>query len=151
MISSASSGKGSKKDSIQQKLIDDAQYEWGKGSVQKRELEERQQEFQEIVDEPFARLSSDPKLEEHRKSVIREGDPMAKFLLEKKGDSSKKRKAGTAEVSRSNKPKYSGPLPPPNRFGIIPGYRWDAVDRGNGFEHKLLIKMNERRERSEFD
>jgi pre-mRNA-splicing factor CWC26 len=45
---------------------------------------------------------------------------------------------------RSSKPLYSGPTPPPNRFHIRPGYRWDAIDRGNGFENILLKKLSDR-------
>jgi hypothetical protein len=46
--------------------------------------------------------------------------------------------------TKRSKPLYSGPTPPPNRFNIRPGYRWDAIDRGNGYETTLLKKMSDR-------
>ena len=38
--------------------------------------------------------------------------------------------------------RFSGPT---NRFNIKPGYRWDGVIRGNGFENKIIQEENLRK------
>ncbi|KAI0695420.1 Pre-mRNA-splicing factor of RES complex-domain-containing protein [Cerioporus squamosus] len=108
--------------------------EWGKGLVQREEAERRRKEEEAMRNQGFARTADDKELNEELKAQDRWNDPAAAFLT-------KKRSKGP------RKPEYTGPPPPPNRFGIKPGYRWDGVDRSNGFEKKYFQKQNERRRR----
>ncbi|KAJ7690723.1 Pre-mRNA-splicing factor of RES complex-domain-containing protein [Mycena rosella] len=106
--------------------------EWGKGLVQRDEAEKRKQELEKQRGKKFARYADDADLNEEMKAKELWNDPAAQFLT-------KKRAKGP------RKPEYNGPPPPPNRFGIKPGYRWDGVDRGNGFEKKLFQSKNEKK------
>ncbi|ELU41933.1 Bud13 domain-containing protein [Rhizoctonia solani AG-1 IA] len=129
--------------------------EWGKGLVQREEEEKRRLELEKektrgmaryvdpvVADNGFpihivfliVRYADDVDLNAEQKAQERWNDPAAAFLTNKKSKGPKK-------------PEYQGPPPPPNRFGIKPGYRWDGVDRGNGFEKKYFQKQNERMRR----
>ncbi|KAK0223318.1 Pre-mRNA-splicing factor of RES complex-domain-containing protein [Armillaria fumosa] len=110
--------------------------EWGKGLVQRDEAEKRKQELERLKTKNFARHADDEDLNEEQKAKELWNDPAAAFLT-------RKRSKGP------QKPQYTGPPPPPNRFGIKPGYRWDGVDRGNGFEKKLFQGKNEARRKGQ--
>ena len=38
------------------------------------------------------------------------------------------------------RPKYTGPAPPPNRFGIPPGFRWDGVGEPRSLRWVLPLR-----------
>ena len=131
--------------------IEKAQTEWGKGTVQKQEAEALRQELVDVANEPFARTIDNPRMEAMRKGTMRDGDPMAEYFAKKKEEEDeieKSRRAslrgGDEAVVVVEKPKYKGPIGAPNRFRIPPGYRWDGIDRGNRYEHKILTKSNDR-------
>ncbi|KAM0787575.1 hypothetical protein ACM66B_003645 [Microbotryomycetes sp. NB124-2] len=108
--------------------------EWGKGLVQRSDKEERAREAKRLKQKGMARYVDDEDLNEEQRNIERWNDPAANFLTKKK----EKKTRGPQF------PKYAGPPPPPNRFGIMPGYRWDGVDRSNGFESQLMQKINSR-------
>ncbi|XP_028563925.2 BUD13 homolog [Podarcis muralis] len=115
----------------------DEQYaKWGKGLTQSRQQQQNVEDAAKEMQKPLARYIDDQDLDKMLREQEREGDPMAEFLKKKKA----KEKKDTKE-----KPRYNGPAPPLNRFNIWPGYRWDGVDRSNGFEQKRFARISSKK------
>jgi pre-mRNA-splicing factor CWC26 len=107
--------------------------EFRKGAAQKEGEAARRVEMEALRGEGLARYAGDERLERELKGTVRADDPMAKYMA-------KKVTAAEDKAGVVRKRVYRGPAPPPNRYGIRPGYRWDGVDRGNGFEAKVLAR-----------
>jgi pre-mRNA-splicing factor CWC26 len=126
--------------------------EWGTGKKQRDDAASAAEELAAAASRPFARYEDDAELENRRKAVTRDGDPMAGFMTKKYGASGKGGGGvAVADVSQWGLPKYKGPPAPGNRFGIPPGYRWDGVVRSNGFEDRMMrdeVAANVRKEES---
>lgn len=119
------------------KAVKDAKYQdWGQGLKQKEVKESMMMDHLHEANKPLARYRDDTDLDSMLREQDREGDPMLAFIKKKK----QKGDAKTKEL-----PKYRGPAGPPNRYGIQPGYRWDGVNRSNGFEAQLFAKMSDRK------
>ncbi|CAG8639740.1 1922_t:CDS:2 [Paraglomus brasilianum] len=98
--------------------------------------EDKKQKERSMKDKPLAIYKDDAELNEELKARERWNDPAAIFLPKVKK---------TKKIKDRNIPKYQGTPAPPNRFGIQPGYRWDGVDRSNGFEREYFARQNARK------
>ncbi|KAK4181849.1 putative Pre-mRNA-splicing factor cwc-26 [Triangularia setosa] len=107
-----------------------------KGDVQVQEAEKRREKLEEAKLMKLARGKDDEEINREQREEGRWNDPMAQFLEDKD-------KGGAGKKKRGNKgrPAYNGPAEP-NRYGIRPGYRWDGVDRGNGWERERFRILN---------
>lgn len=113
-----------------------------KGDVQRREKEERKQALEDAKVMGVARYADDKDLNEELKEVERWNDPMAKMVSTSKSKGKKGKKAAGKT--------YQGAFEP-NRYGIKPGWRWDGVDRSNGFEKKWFAARNKQKNREELE
>ncbi|CAK6448749.1 unnamed protein product [Pipistrellus nathusii] len=111
---------------------DELYAKWGKGLVQSQQQQQNVEDAIKEMQKPLARYIDDEDLDRMLREQEREGDPMANFIKKNKAKENKNKKV---------RPRYSGPAPPPNRFNIWPGYRWDGVDRSNGFEQKRFARL----------
>ncbi|KAI7943120.1 hypothetical protein MJO29_012964 [Puccinia striiformis f. sp. tritici] len=108
--------------------------EWGKGLVQRQDRKTDADELKKIASQPFSRTIDDKEMNDEMKGTQRWNDPAAGFLTKL-----------DPTTRKPSKPKYNGPPPPPNRYSILPGFRWDGVDRSNGFEVKLFQTGNDQK------
>lgn len=116
---------------------------WSKGIKQVAAKDERTQEVLKEMDKPLARYDDDEDRDKLLKERELQDDPMLQYMRKKKQKEEVKKSTSEGKVHYVM-PKYKGPPAPPNRYGIEPGYRWDGVDRSNGFEKKLMSKSAER-------
>ncbi|TKS82989.1 BUD13 -like protein [Collichthys lucidus] len=113
-----------------EKAAKDEKYaQWGRGLAQSQMQQQKLEDAVLEAQKPLARHCDDEDLDRMLREQEREGDPMAAMLRRKKDP----------------KPQYKGPPPPPNRFNLLPGYRWDGVDRSNGFEKKRYMRMADKK------
>ena len=99
------------------------------------------EELERVKQRGVAVYADDGELDKHLKAKIHWDDPLAPKPKKKKKEKGKK------SILR---PIYDGPSPP-NRFKIRPGYRWDGIDRSNGFEVKVFRARDRETElRSEY-
>ena len=112
---------------LQKGSNEEAEIDVNTGKVQRQKDLQLYHERELLKQGTFARSIDDA--DQYKKEIIREGDPMAAAA------------ARNMDSNGSLKRVYKGPQPKPNRYGIRPGYRWDGVDRGNGFEDKVLAML----------
>jgi pre-mRNA-splicing factor CWC26 len=109
------------------------------GDVQRREKEERKKELEDAKFLTLGRSADDEEMNTALREKLRWDDPMAAYMAEKRAEATSSRVGekgsgqSVAAPARRGKKVYQGHAPP-NRYGILPGWRWDGVDRGNGFE-----------------
>lgn len=114
---------------------------WGKGLKQVEAINEKIEQDLHEMNKPLARYADDEDLERFLKEQERDDDPMLAYIR-------KKKKKDAVATGKPLKPTYEGEYMP-NRFGVRPGYRWDGVDRSNGYEKKWFEVQNAKRAQQE--
>ncbi|KAI6230723.1 BUD13-like protein [Aphelenchoides fujianensis] len=127
-------GERNAREAKKQEEIDAKYSAISKGIAQEEERNRRIRDMEQTVQEGFTRHADDEAMNKHLREQLRgEEDPMNEIISAKHMKIKLK--------SEFVYPTYTGHWPP-NRYNIQPGYRWDGVDRSNGFEGKLALRAN---------
>ncbi|CDR96188.1 Pre-mRNA-splicing factor of RES complex, putative [Babesia bigemina] len=105
---------------------------WGKGLVQKVNHEAQEAEERRLAQQPLNRYDIDEEYDRELKARGRWSDPMFCSESRRPGITSPK---CVYFASDGDTPKCRFAAVP-NRFNIEPGYRWDGVIRGKGYEER---------------
>lgn len=111
--------------------------EWGKGLKQQKDLREKVADDMVEMSKPLARYVDDKDYDKRLKDTMRLEDPMLNFFMSNKNDDNQE------DVDHGKKNIYNISHQSMNRFNIKPGYRWDGVDRSNGFEKRRFESLAE--------
>lgn len=103
------------------------------GDVQRAEKEKRKNDLEEARFLTVARGADDEDMNDELKGRLRWDDPMAAYMMQKQAEDRPGGVPAAGTGTKARRKEYPGAAPP-NRYGIRPGWRWDGVDRGNGFE-----------------
>ncbi|KAI6170887.1 BUD13-like protein [Aphelenchoides bicaudatus] len=107
-----------------QQELDEKYAAVSKGVAQDEQRQQKIKEMEQTVEENFTRYADDEAMNTRLKGqLLGEDDPMNEYM------------------SKKVYPSYRGQFPQ-NRYEIPPGYRWDGVDRSNGFEKKMGAVAN---------
>ncbi|KAK8105853.1 uncharacterized protein PG998_003675 [Apiospora kogelbergensis] len=117
-----------------------------RGEVQQEETRRRREELDDVRVKGVARHADDEEMNAELKAKSRWGDTMADFVGKSdsgggSGSGALVKAGGSKKKAKDRRPVYQGAAPP-NRYGIKPGYRWDGVDRGTGFEADRFKAIN---------
>ncbi|KAI1302749.1 Pre-mRNA-splicing factor of RES complex-domain-containing protein [Xylaria venustula] len=116
-----------------------------RGDVQIEEARRRREALDDAKVMAVARHADDEEMNAEMKGRVRWGDTMAAFVKPKDDGSGKGGRRGA-----KGRPVYKGAWAP-NRYQIPPGYRWDGVDRSNGFEAERFKAINRRERNKDLD
>ncbi|KAI1426624.1 Pre-mRNA-splicing factor of RES complex-domain-containing protein [Xylaria sp. FL1777] len=124
-----------------------------RGDVQLDEARRRREALDDAKVMAVARHADDADMNAEMKAQVRWGDTMAAFVKPRDdgGGGGGGAGGGAAKGRRvKGRPAYKGAWAP-NRYQIPPGYRWDGVDRSNGFEAERFKAINRRERNKDLD
>lgn len=103
--------------------------------------------MEQTLQESFTRTIDDASMNKHMKEqLLGEDDPMNDYISKKNIKIKMKSEFGKSILFPLYNlllvyPVYTRHFPQ-NRYNLKPGYRWDGVDRSNGFESKMSLRVN---------